>query len=205
MNPYVYRLIYMFLSRTLNYTRSWTTLVSRCSNGTRRTRGLQCKHACGTWLYTVVSISLMRKSWYRMGFNPPPPPTRIRHGTTPWFTSRLQQVTMNTEIPLHLIEKALAFTGKTEWAMAELTSLKQDGNDITTKWKFSIEKFCYYLISPSFIEKYTDTIAIRRWYDVSDKFLYEHEYDYNAGDFWKSIRKYQSWNPQPLISLLEKI
>ena len=203
MNPYVYRLIYMFLSRTLNYTRSWTTLVSRCSNGTRRTRGLQCKHACGTWLYTVVSISLMRKSWYRMGFNPPPPPTRIRHGTTPWFTSRLQQVTMNT-IPKELIERALALTGKTMEEMKEFKIPKWEYYDFWIM-KFSIEKFCYYLISPSFIEKYTDTIAIRRWYDVPDKFLYEHEYDYNAGDFWKSIRKYQSWNPQPLISLLEKI
>ena len=109
-----------------------------------------------------------------------------------------------------LIESALQLTGKTMNDMTEPEFVHRTQwfpklYHWRINWLFSIEKFCYYLLSPEFIEKYTDTINIKNWYDVSDKFLFEIQYDWNAWEFWKAVRKYQSWNEQPLIELLTKI
>lgn len=98
-------------------------------------------------------------------------------------------------IPTHLIEKALALWWKNEWDMCELTMADKEDDRITTKWKFSIEKFYAYLLSPSFIEKYNteycDTINCDTGYTVNG--------------FWYAIYEHQKWNPEPLLSLLEKI
>lgn len=56
-----------------------------------------------------------------------------------------------------LIEKALALTGNTMEYMSEI-GIYEDS--------FSIEKFCYYLLSPEFIEKYKSTIE-DAWYDTT--------------------------------------
>lgn len=55
----------------------------------------------------------------------------------------------------------------------------------------SIEKFCYYLLSPEFIGKYCEIDDIRpsQWIVI----------------IWWAIYKYQSDNEEPLISLLSKI
>ncbi len=62
--------------------------------------------------------------------------------------------------------------------------------------KFSIEKLCYYLLSPEFIEKYRYVIA--DFYDFDKTHL-------SIERFAKAIWYYQSWNEEPLISLLSKI
>lgn len=80
-----------------------------------------------------------------------------------------------------LMEKALSLTGKTmedmEWDV----------------WKFSMPRFCYYLLSPEFIEQIMETQEIKYapWY-------YMHR-------FWEAIYEYQLWNEEPLIALLSKI
>lgn len=103
-------------------------------------------------------------------------------------------------IPTQLIENALSLTGKTMEDVYEYWEAK-DENDRYYNWLplvFSIEKFCYYLLSPEFIEKYAnilDKIDWREW----NSFISVSTY------FWQAIYEYQSWNPEPLISLLEKI
>lgn len=92
-----------------------------------------------------------------------------------------------------LIENALASTWKSEWDICELTMVDKDWDKITTKWKFSIEKFYAFLLSPEFIEKYQN-LQIVKW-----------SMHYYVGEFWKAIHDYQSGNEQPLIDLLSKI
>lgn len=100
----------------------------------------------------------------------------------------------NSQIDLRLIEKAIALTGKpmeeVEW-ITGIHWIKQE----TIFW-FSIEKFCYYLLSPEFIEKYTLHTTI-----LADK----NDAIYFIKEYWKAIYEYQKWNPEPLISLLQKI
>lgn len=89
-------------------------------------------------------------------------------------------------IPQELIEKALALTGKTT-----------DNVEIFT-WSsidFSIEKFCYYLLGPEFIEKYNSEYCDTINCDTA----------YTASSFWYAIYEYQKWNSQRLIELLSKI
>lgn len=118
-------------------------------------------------------------------------------------------------IPTNLIENALALTGKT---MEEMQTITPDWSN----WWFSIEKFCFYLLSPEFIEKY------RKIYDDSDTYIRDAEWNpiesiytpkewgkaltWTACAIWWAIYEYQrkdeefpDWNPEPLISLLEKI
>ena len=87
-----------------------------------------------------------------------------------------------------LIENALKLTGKT-----------MEDMDWEYRWNdteyFSIEKFCYYLLSPEFIYKYIWEL----W--LSDS-LSER---YNVWLFWNAIYEYQSGNEKPLIELLSKI
>ena len=63
--------------------------------------------------------------------------------------------------------------------------------------KFSIEKFCYYLLSPEFIEKYADRI---NW-----DFFFEWQYERVAMNFWQAIYEYQDWLETTLIELLYKL
>lgn len=80
-----------------------------------------------------------------------------------------------------LIENALALTGKT----------MEDMNILPVLCKFSIQNFCYYLLSPEFIGKYCEIDDIRpsQWIVI----------------IWWAIYKYQSGDSQPLIELLSKI
>lgn len=91
-------------------------------------------------------------------------------------------------IPQQLIENALALTGDNREDMMEWIP-----DEISFYKIFSIEKFCYYLLSPEFIEKYQN-LQIVKWC-----------IHYYVGEFWKAIYEYQSGNEKPLISLLEKI
>ena len=52
-----------------------------------------------------------------------------------------------------LIEKALSLTGKTIKDVEQEVPMPYE--DYTMD-EFYIEKFCYYLLSPEFLEKYTD-------------------------------------------------
>lgn len=95
-----------------------------------------------------------------------------------------------TEIPTELIEKALALTGKT------MEDIEEKVNKIwwTMYKKFCIEKFCYYLLSPSFIEKYSNEVTPSTMYMTP---LCEM--------MWRIIHAYQKGNSEPLIELLQKI
>lgn len=86
-----------------------------------------------------------------------------------------------------LIKNALAICGKPMTLMEEAIHKP----NTTGKYKFSIEKFCYYLLSPEFIEKYCEIDDIRpsQWIVI----------------IWWAIYKYQSGNEEPLIELLSKI
>ena len=61
--------------------------------------------------------------------------------------------------------------------------------------KFSIEKFCYYLLSPEFIKKYA-RIRFNQTDDPSK--------DCTAEFFWQAIYEYQKGNKEPLNTLLSK-
>lgn len=106
-------------------------------------------------------------------------------------------------IPTHLIENALALTGKTMEDM-KIEIFKWlcftefwDFNWPDCEVRFSDEYFCFYLLSDSFINNY----------------LAKVERDYMTHDceselcmyIWYSIKEYQSWNHKPLQNLLEKI
>lgn len=91
-------------------------------------------------------------------------------------------------IDTKLIEKALALTGNTMEYMSEI-GIYEDS--------FSIEKFCYYLLSPEFIEKYE--VHVER--GVPNK-LYRK---WIAQKFWQVIYEYQKWDEELLTDLLSKI
>lgn len=92
-----------------------------------------------------------------------------------------------------LVVNALALTGR---SFDEVMEVVPDWGWYDFTSDFSIEKFCYYLLSPEFIEKYNDTII---W-----KWLHLHMWQV-VWYFWSSIYEYQLWNEQPLIDLLSKI
>ena len=105
-----------------------------------------------------------------------------------------------------LIESALALTGKTMEDMEEIKwsyTLSEDNktiectDDQNLYEEFSIEKFCYYLLSPEFIEKY--------WRRYTDYPRYESTDILVSEQFWKALYLYQSGNEKPLIELLSKI
>ena len=90
-----------------------------------------------------------------------------------------------------LTESALWLTGKTMADMEKVTpkiAWWLFNRDI--EFTFSIEKFCYYLLSPEFIEAY-ENMFIRKWIWVRE--------------FWRAIYEYQLNNPEPLKELLSKI
>ena len=88
-------------------------------------------------------------------------------------------------IPQELIEKALALTGKTMDDMCIYSDFWED---------FSKEYFCYYLLSPEFIEKYKENVPMAMWNNHWVCYI-----------IWDIIYEYQKWNAQPLIGLLSKI
>lgn len=92
-----------------------------------------------------------------------------------------------------LIENALKLTGKTIVNMEEAIHRPNS----TGKYRFSIEKFCYYLLSPEFIEKYSGII---NW-----EYYFVWQEERMSATVWQAIYEYQSGNEQPLIDLLSKI
>ena len=102
-----------------------------------------------------------------------------------------------------LIENALNLTGKTMEDMKEL-KIKTPMRPPVMRWVFCIDKFCYYLLSPSFIEKYA-----QKWlwlwkntYTVSwfSMIIWQATIEYQRRD-----EEYPQWNKTPLIELLSKI
>ena len=90
-----------------------------------------------------------------------------------------------------LIENALALTGKKLYEMNRWYSWEYE-----VEYKFCIAEFCYYLLSPEFIEKYRDVIA--DFYDFDKTHL-------SIELFAKAVWYYQKWNEEPLKELLYKI
>ena len=113
-------------------------------------------------------------------------------------------------LPQELISKALALTWRTIEDMEEpefvhRTQWFKELYNWRLNWFLSIEKFCFYLLSPEFIEKYIPII-------IEEVYLWEYNSDFDADPesvsceyFWTAIYEYQKWNSQPLIDLLEKI
>jgi len=104
-------------------------------------------------------------------------------------------------LPTNLINNALALTGKT----------MEDMNLNPILCKFHMPNFYAYLLSPEFIEKYSN-ISInfdrRQIADKNDK----NYKDSIASDIWYKVYEHQrrddkfpEWNPEPLIDLLSKI
>lgn len=114
------------------------------------------------------------------------------------------------QLPQELITKALSLTWKTIDDMQEETSFEDMDEEnwwyrTIVESKFSIEKFCFFLLSPEFIEKYMP-IFIKEFY------IWEYNPDYDTSPvtlsyqyYWEAIWEYQKGNSQPLIDLLSKI
>lgn len=93
-----------------------------------------------------------------------------------------------------LIENALALTGKT---MEDMGVWKERIRDnIWKNWVFSIEKFCYYLLSKPFLSEYEPYY----WVQFKDSMRYRV---WHA--FQEAITAYQDWNDKLLVDLLEKL
>lgn len=103
-----------------------------------------------------------------------------------------QQATLDTK----LIENALALTGKT---MEDMMEWIHKPNKVW-KYIFSIEKFCYYLLSPEFIEKY-----YKNMYPNEEVYTYSNFFHWCVERFWNAIFQCQDWNEKPLQELLSKI
>lgn len=72
---------------------------------------------------------------------------------------QLYHLTNNHMIPTELIDRALALTDRTMEDMKEMIDeIDCETNNSYFK-KLSIEKFCYYLLSPDFIENFTEIRA----------------------------------------------
>lgn len=101
-----------------------------------------------------------------------------------------------------LIKNALTLTGKTMEDIEEIKWWKFDesGYVFNYKTELSIEKFCYYLLSPEFIEKY-----YKNMYPNEEIYTYSNFFHWLTERFWIAIYEYQSWNEEPLIELLSKI
>lgn len=106
-----------------------------------------------------------------------------------------------------LIENALALTGKTMEDMEEINKSYDkvacivDYENMDSHFdyftRFSIKNFCYYLLSPEFIEKYHKRYTDYPYWDNSEDITY--------GRFWIAIWKYQAGNEKPLTELLQEI
>lgn len=89
-----------------------------------------------------------------------------------------------------LIENALALTEKT---MEDMYYLKW----YSLQYEFLIECFCYYLLSPEFIEKYAWII---NW-----EYYFVWQEERMSATVWKVIYEYQQGNEEPLTNLLSKL
>ncbi len=94
-----------------------------------------------------------------------------------------------------LIENALALTGKKLYEMNRWYSWEYE-----VEYKFCIAEFCYYLLSPEFIEKY-----YKNMYPNEEIYTYSNFFHWLTERFWIAIYEYQSWNEEPLQELLSKI
>lgn len=105
------------------------------------------------------------------------------------------------QIPQELIIKALALTWRTIEDMTDpefvhRTQWFPELYNWRLNWFLSIEKFCFYLLSPEFIEEfYYKADMSSEW---KSKFVLPE-------DFWIAINFLQDWTSQPLIDLLKKI
>lgn len=94
-------------------------------------------------------------------------------------------------IPQQLIENALALCDKEIESMVESKNI--DYFDESLKHEFSIEKFCFFLLSDKFLIAYNhkmiDTRQEQHW----------------GNDIWWYIAEYQVGNEKPLQDLLAKI
>lgn len=88
-----------------------------------------------------------------------------------------------------LIENALSITWKSMEDMEIVSWVIYQKEELT--YRFSIEKFCYYLLSTWFIGKYTEDKDMN-WAECSQL-------------FWNAIYEYQAWLEKPLIELLSKL
>lgn len=97
-----------------------------------------------------------------------------------------------------LIESALQLTGNTMEDMYEQICYWE----YDTK-EFSIEKFCYYLLSPEFIEKCRNANILNC--DKNNINARTDDLEVYIMEFGTAIYEYQLGNEQQLITLLEKI
>ena len=102
--------------------------------------------------------------------------------------------TTTQHIPEELITKSLALTWKKMEDMNKITLHRP----LIIKESFSIEKFAYYLLSEDFIDQYTQNT----WWTTSEP---DYTFEDMAERFWKALYQFQSWDAEPLISLLSKI
>lgn len=114
---------------------------------------------------------------------------------------------MNQQLDNTLIENALALTGKTMDDMEEIYKsydkvaciVDYENMDLHFDYstRFSIKNFCYYLLSPEFIEKYSEIYNYVEGENFEERTI--------AFTFWLAIYEYQNGDSQPLITLLQKI
>lgn len=107
-----------------------------------------------------------------------------------------------------LIEKALGLTWKNMEDMEEVWEIEYEW---TYDFKFSIEKFCYYLLSPEFIEKYKQHVhppfikSPKTDEDVLNNILRSVETWEIVLQFANGIYLYHEWDEWLLTELLWKI
>ena len=70
---------------------------------------------------------------------------------------------------------------------------------------FSIEKFCYYLLSPSFIEKCKKEYEFAIMDDWFDLQYYVKEFSIAIHEYQRRDEEFPNWNTEPLQDLLNKI
>jgi len=110
------------------------------------------------------------------------------------------------ELPNELIEKALHLTGK---SMEDMNIPKYLW-DCNVNWmafpefwdEFSIEKLCYYLLSPKFLLEFS-----KKHRDKYHPVLVNQTPDmqWHAGILWEHIFLYQNWEEKYLISTLSDV
>ena len=94
------------------------------------------------------------------------------------------------------IEKALALTGNNIGMIEEWVWIKS----------LSIEKFCYYLLSPEFIEKYAIHIKAEEDFEgISWHIRISWHIWYCISEYQRRDQEFPNWKEQPLQNLLSII
>lgn len=101
---------------------------------------------------------------------------------------------MNQQLDTKLIENALALTWKSMEDMEIVSWVIYQKEELT--YRFSIEKFCYYLLSKPFLSEYEPYY----WVQFKDSMRYRV---WHA--FQEAITAYQDENEKLLVDLLEKL